>query len=142
MNDTVDFKEKLRRQKISETLKKRFRNGDFSSRIYPIGELHPMFGRKHIKETKLLMRKAKLGKKFEKANKWKGDNVGYRGLHIWVEQVLGTPHKCVSCGKLPKTRRHVQWANKSQEYKREITDWLSLCVSCHKKYDSGKLLIT
>ncbi len=64
--------------------------------------------------------------------KWKGDNVGYSGLHYWVYRQLGKPIKCKHCGT---TNKKLQWANKSHQYKRNINDWLSLCVPCHKKYD-------
>lgn len=65
---------------------------------------------------------------------WKGDEVGYRALHSWVERNLGRPQKCEHCGDTNKKRYH--WANKSREYKRELSDWLRLCVACHKKYDA------
>lgn len=66
---------------------------------------------------------------------WKGDDVGYIALHSWVKRRLGKPSKCEHCGKDGLTGRQIHWANKSQEYKRDLTDWLRLCVSCHIKYD-------
>lgn len=68
---------------------------------------------------------------------WVGDKVGYDGLHDWVKVRLGTPSKCEFCGTTEKRLYH--WANKSRLYKREISDWIRLCVSCHKKYDLGLL---
>lgn len=64
---------------------------------------------------------------------WKGDNVGYRALHIWVERELGKPSKCEHCNI--KHAKRFEWANKSHEYKRDITDWLRLCTKCHREYD-------
>lgn len=29
----------------------------------------------------------------------------------------------------------MHWASKTYKYKRELTDWVSLCATCHKKYD-------
>lgn len=66
---------------------------------------------------------------------WKGSEVGYSGLHRWVAKKLGKPNQCEHCGKIVTKMRHIHWANKSQEYKRDLTDWLRLCAICHIKYD-------
>ena len=68
---------------------------------------------------------------------WKGDNVGYTGLHKWVVSKLGQPTKCEHCGKDGLTGHQIHWANKSGEYKRDITDWIRLCAKCHAKYDNN-----
>lgn len=65
---------------------------------------------------------------------YKGENIGYRTLHIWVNRRLGKATICESCGKAGKGRE-IHWANKDHKYKRKLTDFISLCVSCHKKYD-------
>lgn len=65
---------------------------------------------------------------------WKGNNVGYVALHKWIYKVLGQPNKCSECGKIGNGRS-MNWANKSQEYKREVSDWIRLCPKCHKNYD-------
>lgn len=70
-----------------------------------------------------------------KNNKWKGDDVGNVALHSWVKRKLGRPTKCEFCGFESESPFRIHWANKSHEYKRDITDWLRLCVPCHKKYD-------
>lgn len=62
---------------------------------------------------------------------WKGDEAGYSALHKWVQRKLGKAIKCSKCGSL----ENVEWANKSHKYLREITDWISLCFKCHRKYD-------
>ena len=69
---------------------------------------------------------------------WKGDDVGYHALHAWVQRELGTPKKCVRCGTT-KAKRY-EWANISREYKRNLSDWERLCVSCHRKegYERGE----
>lgn len=66
---------------------------------------------------------------------WKGDEVGKVPLHLWVIRRLGKPTKCEFCGKDNLSGHKIHWANKSRTYKRDITDWIRLCVSCHKKYD-------
>jgi hypothetical protein len=81
-------------------------------------------------------------RKDEKSETWKGNKVGYRGLHLWVELHLGKPMKCSFCGltRIPTGyKRYFQWANKSGEYKRELTDWIRLCVKCHKAFDGYRI---
>ena len=70
---------------------------------------------------------------------WKGNRVGYRALHSWVMRQLGKPIKCEFCGKEKTTPKSIHWASKSREYKRNLSDWLSLCVRCHKFYDLNKI---
>lgn len=69
----------------------------------------------------------------EKHPLWKGDNVGYTGLHQWVRRKLGTPSRCEFC--FTEEKRRYQWANISRKYKRDLNDWIRLCPSCHKKWD-------
>ncbi|MEK9208255.1 MAG: hypothetical protein AAB922_07235 [Patescibacteria group bacterium] len=69
---------------------------------------------------------------------WKGDNVGYRGLHYWVQRNLGKPDTCEDCGKNGLSGRKIHWANISKKYKRDKKDWKRLCVKCHKNFDSPK----
>lgn len=69
----------------------------------------------------------------EKNHKWKGNDVGYAGLHTWVSRQLGKPKKCDHCGDT--SDRRYEWANKSHEYLRDKNDWIRLCLPCHKKYD-------
>lgn len=116
-------------------------------------------GKKHSAETRLKISKARkgkepwnkgkktglkpwLGKKREnisgdKCYKWKGDDVGYRALHEWVDKRLGKPQCCDMCGTTRWGRYH--WANKSGSYKREITDWIRLCPKCHYQYDNNEV---
>ena len=67
--------------------------------------------------------------------RWKGNNAGYSALHRWVSYHRGSPKKCEHCGKDGLTGRQIHWANKSGNYLRDLTDWIRLCVSCHRKYD-------
>jgi len=69
---------------------------------------------------------------------WKGDKISYGTLHDWVTYHLGRPNKCTHCRKTGNTFQ-IQWANISQKYKRDLTDWVRLCSSCHKLYDKGKI---
>ena len=65
-----------------------------------------------------------------KGNKYhfKGDEVGYFGLHSWIRKKLGKPSFC-SNGHIAGM---YHWANKSGEYKRDLDDWHGLCPSCNK----------
>lgn len=86
-------------------------------------------------KTRNILSKAAIGKHVgEKNGYWKGDKVGYVGLHDWVRSKLGRPRYCMIC--MTTTAKKYQWANKSGKYKREITDWIRLCISCHLKYDN------
>ena len=88
---------------------------------------------KRPKNLELFLRKAHEAPhpEGEKVWNWKGDNVGYGGLHAWVRRKLGTPQNCARCGTT--TAKRYEWANISGEYRRDITDWIRLCTSCHRK---------
>ncbi len=63
---------------------------------------------------------------------WKGDNVGYRGIHHWIIKIKGPAknYKCIDCGKQAR-----DWSNVDHSYKRILEDYQPRCVSCHRKYD-------
>lgn len=69
----------------------------------------------------------------DRRSDWRGDDVSYAGLHAWIRRLRGRPQKCEFCGKV---EGNLEWANKSHEYKRVPEDWMSLCVSCHRRYDA------
>lgn len=80
---------------------------------------------------------------------WKGDKVGYQEVHRWRRKESGYIPLCDHCGVIGKyipcvrankvtQRWSIEWANISGEYKRERSDWLALCRSCHRKYDYEK----
>lgn len=79
----------------------------------------------------------------EKSNNWKGDEVGYFALHLWIRKRLGKPSNCSCCGingkytfmKNGVKRWSIEWANKSGNYLRVFSDWIKLCRKCHKQYD-------
>jgi hypothetical protein len=64
---------------------------------------------------------------------WKGDRVGYGGLHDWIRKEAGTPSFCEHCHTTEPKR--FEWANKSGLYRRERSDWIRLCKKCHNQYD-------
>ena len=83
----------------------------------------------------------------EKHPQWKGDKVQYGALHSWIHRKLGKAKRCQRNGcKYPRTNaakkvlrrpKIFQWANISHKYKRELSDWIQLCPSCHARYDKG-----
>lgn len=75
------------------------------------------------------------GKKDDQTANWRGDKVGYGGVHQWVYKKLGKASKCTKCG----STKNIQWANKSKKYLRDLTDWMELCNSCHFAYDKKPL---
>lgn len=75
-----------------------------------------------------------------KFRRFKGTVNQYMALHHWVNYHLGKPKFCSNCGSEDKNVYH--WANISGDYKRDLTDWKRLCVSCHRFLDSYKNTIT
>ena len=60
----------------------------------------------------------------------------YRALHFWVQKRLG---KAFFCSNDSNHKSIVyDWANLSGEYKKDISDFKSLCRSCHRKMDKSK----
>lgn len=105
----------------------------------------PESSRKNPIVRKKLSERAKLrgnsGNGYKKGNQfigkkngfWKGDDAGYVALHDWVRRWKGKPKKCEHCGST--TRKMYHWANIDHKYRRVLEDYISMCVSCHKKYD-------
>jgi hypothetical protein len=105
-------------------------------------------GSKHSEETKEKMRKPKtltpkfldaqtkrgMKKRNEKHPNWKGDKVGYTGLHEWVRKRKIKPKFCEGCGL---NKPLLDLANISKKYKRDVNDFKWLCKKCHYHFDRG-----
>lgn len=79
-----------------------------------------------------------LGNRGENNYNWGGDTASYRTQHKWIEVRLGKAKSCAFCGRKRKPKgkkRYFQWANISKVYKRDVTDYFSLCLPCHKAFD-------
>ena len=63
--------------------------------------------------------------------RWVGDKADYDTVHSWVRRHLGRVKECVYCGDEGK----IQWASISHHAKRDLDDYIPLCVACHSKYD-------
>ena len=93
------------------------------------------FGKPKTKEHRLNISKAKKGTIAVSGDRqwlWKGNDVGYFALHHWVRRNLGKPRECVFCGE---NQKRLNWASISHKAKRDLRDYVSLCPSCHAKYD-------
>jgi len=66
---------------------------------------------------------------------FKEEGVGYDALHDWVNRHAGLAKKCLTCGSTTT----VHWANYSGNYLRDLSDWISLCVPCHRKHDRTQI---
>ena len=86
-------------------------------------------------------------RKGDKHPNWRADQTGYGNKHSWLKRNYGKANRCKNKGCVyPRTNsngkvllkpKRFDWANISQKYKRELSDWTQLCGSCHKKYDMG-----
>ena len=94
---------------------------------------------KGLKQSAETIEKRVLKIRGEKHYEWKGEKVSYGGLHKWVIKQLGAPDYCAYCGNDKLKHRSYNWANISHAYKRELSDWVRLCVPCHRKYDKGMI---
>lgn len=74
-----------------------------------------------------------------KHHAWKGDRVGYTGMHQWIRRKLGVPKECEHCGS--KNKKKYEWANIDHRYRRNVKDYRRLCTKCHRNYDLGKIII-
>lgn len=61
----------------------------------------------------------------------------YVALHNWVRLRKGRATSCDICKTT--TSGKYEWSNISGEYKRELSDYRSLCASCHRLLDRGGL---
>ena len=67
---------------------------------------------------------------------WKGEEASYLAKHDYIQYHYGKPSLCENCGTT--TAKKYEWANISGEHKRDRTDYIRLCTSCHRKYDNSK----
>lgn len=75
---------------------------------------------------------------------WKGNNVGYYALHVWIKRNWGKPNKCENKCKYPRINargklmlepKRYEWSNITGAYDRNRENWQMLCPSCHRSYD-------
>ena len=96
----------------------------------------PRKGYKQTPEHVEKMRLTKIGKKLGKDNPmWKGDNIGYAAIHIWLQVNFGVASKCEALDCVGASQ-HYEWALlKGKTHQRRRENYQEMCVSCHRKYD-------
>ncbi len=67
---------------------------------------------------------------------WRGNDAGYSAIHKWLYRQLGKANYCSNCNTTDAKK--YEWANISKEYRRNVADWISLCTSCHQRYDESR----
>jgi hypothetical protein len=80
-------------------------------------------------------------KKGVESKSWKGDDANYHSKHVYIYRKLGQPCFCSNC-KTNDKKKNYEWANISGKYKRDLSDWIRLCIPCHRNYDLGKITLT
>lgn len=67
---------------------------------------------------------------------WKGDAIGYRMIHQWLQEKFGKATKCEN-KKCSRKSQNFQWALiKGKKYSRKRDIFFQLCASCHKNHDN------
>lgn len=67
------------------------------------------------------------------------DKLLHKRIHTWVYKELKNPTTCIIDKDHKAVKYH--WANISQQYKLELSDWIQLCPKCHSTFDRLKLTI-
>jgi hypothetical protein len=110
---------------------------------------HERRGKHHNIDSKVKLRTANLGSKNPMYGKsreglhrennfaWKGDKVGYHGLHNWVRKYLPKPEFCSICLKY----RPTDLANVTGIYNRDFENWDYFCHQCHIRHDILKRIV-
>lgn len=76
---------------------------------------------------------AKMGIKNPQFGKLK-KNPSYCAIHGYIRKRLKKPRCCERCG----LEKPLDMANKSHQYKRDLSDWMWLCRRCHQDYDGNR----
>ena len=73
----------------------------------------------------------------ERNHNWKGDGLGYQSLHSWLIRHFPKTGVCEWCSRVVggSGTAGTHFANISGEYRRDRSDFMELCSSCHKLYD-------
>lgn len=112
-------------------------NGSFKKNSIPWNLGVPM-----TEKTKRKISESRKGKMLLASNhKWKGEEASYFAKHIWMKTNYGKAQTCENCG-VTRDKKMIHWANISNTHQRKRSDWKSLCVSCHSRFDRDRKLQT
>jgi len=67
---------------------------------------------------------------------WKGDDAGYKAMHLRVARARGKPSRCEDCGTTDPALRY-EWANLTGRYE-DVFDYRRLCKGCHNRFDARR----
>lgn len=69
----------------------------------------------------------------EKHPSWRGEEVSYGALHVWLKKNKTKTGSCSLCG----AQRYTEWANVNPERKRSrnLDDYIEVCKPCHMRID-------
>ena len=125
------------KDKISTALKGKIPKNLAAINANKNGSDNPMWG----KTTSELQKATVSARRGKLHPNWKGDKVGYCGLHDWLRSIEGPANKCenIKCKKEGKQKFH--WANVTGKYKRKRENWAMLCVTCHNRFDKRKITL-
>lgn len=90
-----------------------------------------MVGKKLSNETKKKLSEIRMG---HKPTNWT-DNPTYSTIHKWLVRVFGVPNICEHCFSEKKCEYALLH---DRQYERVRENFITLCVSCHRKYDWRK----
>lgn len=97
---------------------------------FQLGHKRGMFGKHQSEETKKKIGNAQMGKK---NHQWKGNKVGYFCLHKWIHRHKERKYFCFICNEY---KVFTNFANIDNQYKRNLKDYIEVCVSCHRIFDN------
>lgn len=109
-----------------------------SQKCYPReGASNPFAGKKHQDESIEKMTAHPNRPRFKSGksnpNYSKPEGKSYAAVHRKVNREFEKTASCEHC----TLRKKLEWANVSGKYIFDRNDWLCLCRSCHKKFDSN-----
>jgi hypothetical protein len=69
----------------------------------------------------------------ENSPHWRGDEVSYYGIHVWLQKHHPKSGVCSECGEAKRT----EWAflRHPEPHTREISDYREMCRQCHARLD-------
>lgn len=91
---------------------------------------------KHNTKAKDKISESLKGKYGCKARRWLGDKASYSAKHMWILKHFGKASLC-EFNPNHNTKRY-EWANRYHMESRDIGDYIQLCPSCHRKFDSSR----